>query len=397
MPDTQPFRFLSNTRRGAPGIVVLPSGGYRRARADISVWPGYAPTPLLPLPGIAERAGVAAVHIKDESGRFGLGSFKALGGAYAVACVLSEELARRGAALSATTEDLFAGRYDTDTQGITVACATDGNHGRSVAWGAQRFGCGCAIFVHAGVSQARIDAIARYGAAIHVVPGTYDDAVRAAVAESEAQGWFVVSDTSWSGYTEVPRDIMQGYRLMPDEALAQWPGPPPTHVFIQGGVGGVAASVSVQMRATLDPAPHLVVVEPDRAACLFASAAAGAITAAQGDLDTIMAGLACGEPSLIAWQELDRAAAAFVAIPDDAVVDAMRLLAADGIVSGESGAAGLAGLLSVASDPATRAALDLRADSRVLLFSTEGATDPALYARLIDAGLIDPGHPDHTA
>jgi len=366
--------------------VVLSSGGFRRARADITSWPGYAPTPLHSLPTVARDAGVATLQLKDEAGRFGLGSFKALGGAYAVAGVLSAELARRGAALSATTADLFARRYAAETRDITVACATDGNHGRSVAWGAQRFGAACAIFVHAGVSRSRVDAIAHYGAAIHVVPGTYDDAVRAATAEAARHGWFVVSDTSWPGYTEVPREIMQGYRLMADEALDQWAGPPPTHVFIQGGVGGVggvAAAVSVQMRARLDPAPDVIVVEPERAACLLASAAAGAPTAIGGDLDTIMAGLACGEPSLIAWQELDRAAAAFLAIPDAAAIDAMRLLARLGIVSGESGAAGLAGLLLAAQDPAARTALALGPASRVLAFSTEGATDPVLYGRLV--------------
>ncbi len=385
MTETLPFRCLPNPRRGAPGIVVLPSGGFRRARADISTWPGYAPTPLHSLPAIAHEAGIAALYAKDESQRFGLGSFKALGGAYAVAGVLSAELARRGAALSATTADLFAGRYAAETRDITVACATDGNHGRSVAWGAQRFGASCAIFVHPGVSQGRIDAIAHYGATIHVVPGTYDDAVRAAAAEADKQGWFIVSDTSWPGYTEIPRDIMQGYRLMADEALDQWTGPPPTHVFIQGGVGGVAAAVSVQMRARFDPAPDLIVVEPERAACLLASAAAGMPTPAGGNLGTIMAGLACGEPSLIAWQELDRAAAAFLAIPDAAAIDAMRRLARAGIVSGESGAAGLAGLSLAAQDPAARQELALGPASRVLVFSTEGATDPALYARLVGA------------
>ncbi len=383
MTGASSFCFLLNPRRGAPGIVVLPSGGFRRAKADITSWPDYAPTPLHSLPHVAGEAGIVAVQLKDESGRFGLGSFKALGGAYAVAGVLAAKLARRGAALSATTADLLAGRYAADTRDITIACATDGNHGRSVAWGAQRFGAACAVFVHAGVSRGRIEAIARYGAAIHVVPGTYDDAVRAAAAEAGLHGWFVVSDTSWPGYTEIPRDIMQGYRLMADEALDQWVGPPPTHVFIQGGVGGVAAAVSVQMRARLDPTPDIVVVEPECAACLLASAVAGVPTPVRGDLDTIMAGLACGEPSLIAWQELDRAAAAFLAIPDAAAVDAMRLLAGLGIVSGESGAAGLAGLRLAAREPAARAALGLGSESRALVFSTEGATDPALYERLV--------------
>ena len=156
------------------------------------------------------------------------------------------------------------GRYRDTTQAITVTCATDGNHGRSVAWGAERFHCRCVIFVHETVSQGRVDAIARFGAEVVRVPGNYDDAVREADRQARAQEWFVVSDTSYPGYTEVPRDVMQGYRLMADEAADQWTGAPPTHVFIQAGVGGAAAAVSVQMRARFTPAPLLVVVEPDR-------------------------------------------------------------------------------------------------------------------------------------
>ena len=184
------------------------------------------------------------------------------------------------------------------------------------------------------------------------VAGTYDDSVREAGRQAEAQGWFVVSDTSWPGYTEVPREMMQGYRLMADEAADQWDGPAPTHVFIQGGVGGVAAAVSVQTRTRFHPPPALIVVEPDRAACLLASAELGEPTAIPGDLDTLMAGLACGEPSLIAWQELDRAATAFMAVPDEAAVACMRMLADQGIVAGKSGVAGLAGCLLAAADPA---------------------------------------------
>jgi diaminopropionate ammonia-lyase len=241
------------------------------------------------------------------------------------------------------------------------------------------------IFVHAAVSAARAAAIARYGAEVRRVPGTYDDAVREAARVAAAEGWFVVSDTSWPGYTGVPVDVMQGYRVMADEAADQWHGAPPTHVFMQGGVGGAAASVSVQMRARYAPAPCFVVVEPDRAACLLASAELGTPTAVPGDLDTIMAGLACGEPSLLAWAELERAAAAFMAIPDAAAIACMRLLAKEGMVAGESGVAGLAGFLLAAADPAARETLGLTADSRVLLFSTEGATDPELYRRLVGA------------
>ncbi|TCZ58562.1 diaminopropionate ammonia-lyase [Roseicella aquatilis] len=381
----RPYRLLLNRHAGTPGVVVLPEGGFRRAREEIASWPGYAPTPLLALPDLAREARVGAVHYKDEGGRFGLGSFKALGGAYAVMRLLQAELARRGTANAATAEELAEGRYREATGAITVTCATDGNHGRSVAWGAQRFHARCVIFVHETVSQGRRDAIAKYGAEIRVVPGTYDDAVRAAQRAATDHKWFVVSDTSYPGYTEVPRDVMQGYRLMADEAAEALPEPP-THVFIQGGVGGVAAAVSVQLRARYAAkAPKLVVVEPERAACLLASAEAGQPTAIEGELDTIMAGLACGEPSLLAWQELERGAFAFMAVPDDSAVDCMRLLARrePKVVAGESAVAGLAGLLLASRDPFGRSVLGLEEGSRILLFGTEGATDPELYARLV--------------
>ena len=392
------FTLFANPRAGTPGMTVLPQAGFRRARAEIVAWPGYAPTPLVDLSQIAAAAGLGVVRLKDEAGRFGLGSFKALGGAYAVAEVVAGELARRGVAPGATSAELMAGRWRAATETITVTCATDGNHGRAVAWGARRCHCRAVIFIHEGVSVGRAAAIAAYGAEIRRVPGTYDDSVRVAAVEAAAHGWFVVSDTSWEGYTEVPRAIMQGYRVMADEAVAQWgaaqrdlaqrdlaqgDAAPPTHVFIQGGVGGVAAAVSVQARAAWAPPPMLVVVEPDRAACLLASAELGERTSVPGDLDTLMAGLACGEPSLLAWQELDRGAAAFMAIPDNAAVATMRVLARAGVVAGESGVAGLAGCLLAAGDPAARETLGLGKGSRVLAFSTEGATDPELYARLV--------------
>jgi diaminopropionate ammonia-lyase len=361
---------------------VLSSAGFRRAKAEITSWPGYTPTPLRDLPDIARRTGLAAIRLKDEATRFGLQSFKALGGGYAVGTLLLNELARTGAAPRAHTADLESGTHQLMTERIIVACATDGNHGRAVAWAAQRFHARCVIFVHAGVSQSRADAIARYGAEIRRVPGTYDDAVREAARQAATHHWHVVSDTSWPGYTEVPRAIMQAYRLIADEAADQWTGDAPTHVFIQGGVGGVAAAVSIHMRARFRPEPVLIVVEPNRAACLLASAELGERTAIPDDLDTLMAGLACGEPSLLAWQELDRGATAFMAIPDEAAVDTMRLLARRGVESGESGVAGLAGLLLAASDPAACANLGLNRGSRVLAFSTEGATDAAQYERL---------------
>ncbi|HEY4252140.1 MAG TPA: diaminopropionate ammonia-lyase [Roseomonas sp.] len=386
MIPRSPHRLLANRHHGVPGTVTLPDSGFRRARQEITGWPGYAPTPLLDLADIATAARVASVHWKDEGPRFGLGSFKALGGAYAVQQLLVSELAKRGVEANADAAALIEGKYKDATRAITVTCATDGNHGRSVAWGAERFGARCVIFVHPGVTAARRAAIARYGAEVREVPGNYDDSVRAAQKEAEKQGWFVVSDTSYPGYTEVPRDVMQGYRLMADEAADQIPKPP-THVFIQGGVGGVAAAVAAQMRARFGEGVKIILVEPEDAACLMASAEAGTPTVVTGALETIMAGLACGEPSLLAWQELERSAYAFMAIPDAVVAPCMRLLAArePRIVAGESGVAGLAGLLLAGPEPFARAVLALDADSRVLLFGTEGATDPALYASIVDA------------
>jgi diaminopropionate ammonia-lyase len=385
MIGPHPFTLFPNPRSGPPGMTVLPDAGFRRAKAEITGWSGYEPTPLHDLSEIARRAKLGTLRLKDEAPRFGLGSFKALGGAYAVAGVLAAELARRGTARSASSAELEGGCYQKLTRTMTVACATDGNHGRSVAWGAQRFHCRCVIFVHQGVSAARVNAMAHYGAEVRRVPGTYDDSVRAASAAAETEGWFIVSDTSWAGYTEIPRTVMQGYRLMADEAADQWLAaglPRPSHVFIQGGVGGVAAAVSVQMRMRFAPAPAIIIAEPDKAACLLASAELGERVAIPGELDTIMAGLACGEPSLLAWQELDRAAAAFMAIPDAAAADCMRLLASCRIVAGESGVAGLAACLLAAADPAARETLNLTEESRVLAFSTEGATDAGQYRRL---------------
>ena len=352
------IQIFVNPRQGIPGMVILPAAGFRRAKAEINGWEGYAVTPLRDLPNWANSAGVAAIRMKDEASRFGLGSFKALGGAYAVANLLHDARARSAAA----------------PESITVTCATDGNHGRSVAWGANRFHCRCVIFVHETVSQWRVDAIAAFGAEVRRVPGTYDDAVRIAARTAEAEGWLVASDTSWPGYTEVPRGIMQGYRIMADEAADQWEGLPPTHVFVQGGVGGAAAAVSVHLRSRFNPVPKLIVVEPDRAACLLASAQAGVLTAIAGDLDTVMAGLACGEPSLLAWEELSRSAMAFMSIPDESAVEAMRCLLNQAIGAGESGVAGLAGCLLASEDIRARELLGLTAESRILVFNTEGPT-----------------------
>jgi diaminopropionate ammonia-lyase len=363
------------------------------ARSAISAWPGYRPTPLRPLPGLARATGVAAVHYKDEAERFGLGSFKALGGAYAVARLLCREVGARTGEAAPTVDQIGAGPYRDIVSGITVCCATDGNHGRSVAWGAQAFGCRCVIFIHATVSEARKQAIERFGARVVRTPGNYDDSVREAQATAAREGWFVVSDTSYEGYTEIPKDVMQGYEVMAAEAYEQLGDAPPTHAFLQTGVGGLAAAVTAYAWRRLgNRRPVTVLADPVRSACWVESLKAGRPTAIHGDLDTVMAGLACGEVSLLAWKILRTGADAVVAIDDEAALDGMCLLA-DGrlgdppIVAGESAVAGLAALLAVAADPDARARLGLAPESRVLLFGTEGDTDPALYREIVgDSG-----------
>jgi len=339
---------------------ILSVAAGREAMATIEAWPGYRPTPLRSLPGGAGECRVDAVLLKDESLRFDLESFKALGGAYAV-----ERLAR-----------------ERGTAGLTVTCATDGNHGRAVAWGAKRAGVRAVIFVHETVSQGRVDAIAAFGAEVIRVPGTYDDAVRHSAEVAAEEGWQIVSDTSWPGYDDVPRDVMQGYAVLAAEILEVEPAL--THLFVPGGVGGLAAGV-LSWLWELEGAkrPVIVVVEPDKAACLFESARAGEPTVFPGDLETIMAGLACGEPSMLAWRILGPGADAFMTITDDAVAAMMRELAALGIVSGESGAAAIAGFRHAARDPAMREALCLGPYARVVCLSTEGATDPVIYAEIV--------------
>ncbi|MBA2781015.1 diaminopropionate ammonia-lyase [Billgrantia kenyensis] len=362
---------------------VLSQEAMRAARDEIRTWPGYAPTPLVALNGLAKACDIARLDYKDEARRFGLNSFKALGGAYAVLRLLLQHLPP-----GVTSADLLAGRYREEASRITVCCATDGNHGRSVAWGAQQFGARCVIYLHPTVSQGREDAITQFGAEARRVPGNYDDSVRQAAVDAEANGWFVVSDTSYPGYMTVPRDVMQGYTVMVDEAVQQLPQPP-THCFVQGGVGGLAAAVLAQLWEAYGPdRPRVIVVEPDRAACLYESARAGSPTAVHGDLDTLMAGLACGEASLLAWEVLDEGIDDFLTVTDEAAVEAMKLLAQgiDGdspLVAGESAVAGLAGLLIARQQPVLSQALGLDADSRVLLIGSEGATDEEVYRELV--------------
>lgn len=389
------MRFFANPRAeralpyGPEQSAVLNQAGHAAARAEIATWAGYRPTPLVALPGLARELGIGALFYKDESHRFGLKSFKPLGGAYAVFRVLQREIARRGGPPAISSAELAAGGCREIVEDLTVACATDGNHGRAVAWGARMFGCRSVIFINEDVSEGRETAIAAYGATVERVPGSYDDAVRHAAETAARQGWFVVSDTAYGDYAEVPCHVMHGYTVMAEEAREQLPtGANLSHVFVQGGVGGLAAAVCGQYWQDFGAArPRLIVVEPDRADCLYQSARAGTLTGASGDLNSIMMGLACGEVSTVAWPVLATGADAFITVPDEAAVSTMRRLAeAKGdpaIVGGESGVAGLAGLITAIGDDDARAALDLGPDAQALVFGSEGDTDPELYARIV--------------
>ena len=352
---------------------VLSASACETARTAISKWPGYRPSPLHILDGLAGELGIASLYYKDESKRFGLGSFKALGGAYGVLRLLARETPKRA--------------------DITVVTATDGNHGRSVAWGAGQFGCRCVVYMHAGVSKGRVAAVESFGATVVRVDGNYDDSVREASKDAAANGWFVVSDTSWEGYSETPRDVMAGYTVMTAEVAQQLPSNViPTHVFVQGGCGGLAGAVLNHLwQIWGEDCPRFIVVEPDRADCLYRSSSNGYRTDVRITDESIMAGLSCGEVSPLGWKILDAGASDFMTIDDDLVAPTMTMLA-DGsppIVAGESAIAGLAGMIAARRNSALSDALTLDESARVLVFGTEGATDPAIYRSIVGRAAED--------
>lgn len=346
-----------------------------------------AATPLHALPGLAAELGLGALHVKDEGYRLGLGSFKALGGAYALMRLVqdaaSEQLGRNVAA-----DELMSQEVRAVAAGLTFACATDGNHGRSVAQGAQLIGANAVIFVHTGVSDARVDAIASFGARMIRVDGNYDDSVAEASRVAEQEGWTVLSDMSWSGYERIPALVMQGYSAIVQEALDQLAAPP-THVFLQAGVGGFAAAIAGHMAVVLREArPHVIVVDPQRAPCLFESAKAGRAIKVEEGKATVMAMLECYEPSLVAFRVLERVADGFMTVDEEDAIEAMKRLANPvasdpPVVSGESGGAGLAGLIAMLRQPDLAETIDLGPSARVLVINTEGATDPELYEQIV--------------
>ncbi|MEM8812099.1 MAG: diaminopropionate ammonia-lyase [Pseudomonadota bacterium] len=374
-----------------PGMGVFSLPAFDAAWSEIRSWPDYDPTPLAPLPGLASELDIGALYHKDEGKRFRLMSFKALGGAYAVLNLLKGYVREKHGLDTVSSSDLMAGHHLGKTTEITVATATDGNHGRSVAWGAEQFGCGCKIYLHENVSESREREIARFGADIVRVSGNYDASVRQCARDAEANGWCLVADTdAGGGDPAIPGMVMQGYTVMVQEMLDQLPrGTSPTHVFVPGGVGGLAAAVAAHIRFRLPGQPvRIVIVEPDRADCIFRSIDAGRSVPVEGDLETFMACLSAGEVSPLAWPILKRHVDDVVTLPDEAAENAMRLLATGmrgdaPVVAGESGAAAVAGTVAAGLDPDLRSRLGLDRDSIVIAIGSEGATDAETYERVV--------------
>lgn len=357
--------------------------------------PGYKMTPLVALPALSHLLGVGGIYVKNEAERLNMNSFKVMGGSYAVYRLVRKLLGREGEDLSF---EYLTSQECHDKLGNVVFCsATDGNHGRGLAWACQQLNHPCKIYVHSETSQPRIDAIRKFGAEVTVVNGNYDDAVRQAAKDAQDNGWYVVSDTSWPGYEEIPSWIMQGYTSILLETQEQFAGMgivKPTHVFLQAGVGAMAASV-VGFYSALFPndPPLFVIVEPDKAACCFVSIEAGdgKCHSVTGDLNTIMAGLACGDPSPVAFDILKNNADVFVQVPDNVAARGMRILgvplAGDPmVISGESGAVPLGTLFALCNDeidPELKKVLHLDHDAQILMINTEGNTDPIEFRRIL--------------
>jgi len=352
---------------------------------------GYTLTPLVSLPGLAEHIGIKGIYIKDESFRFGLNAFKSLGATWALARILCKKL---GTDVHSVDFSFFRqDKIREKIRHITFATATDGNHGRGVAWSAGQLGCRAEIFMPAGTVPARVANIEKEGARVRVTEVNYDDTVRMAARAAEENGWTMVQDTAWEGYETIPLWILQGYTTMAGEVLEQIREatlPLPTHLFLQAGVGSMAAAVlGYYVNILGEDCPATYILEPDRADCMYKSAMAGdgKPRAVSGALDTMMAGLACGEPNPYAWNILSDFSSGFISCSDGAAALGMRHLAHPEpgdpvIVSGESGAVGPGLAEAVMTVPALhdiRENMGFDRDTVLLCFSTEGDTDPVNY------------------
>lgn len=353
--------------------------------------PEFAPTPLIELKALSTEIGIAEVWVKDESKRLGLNAFKAVGAVYAVARVMAEKLRLGSESLCFTTLKEKASTMPP----LIFTTATDGNHGKAVAWAARELGQRAVIYLPHGASSHRLQAILDLGAEAHITDLNYDDTVRLAAAHGAQYGWELIQDTAWPEYTEIPTWIMQGYTVIAREALDALPEAP-THLILQAGVGSFAGAMLAYFVSALgENCPTTIIAEPHNAACIFKSAEVGdgLPQRVEGDLATIMAGLSCGEPNPIAWEIIRDHAHGFCSCPDTTAELGMQVLAHPRgtdplIISGESGAVGLGLLIQLLSDPSLKHAKDilkLNSDSRVLIINTEGDTDPESYQRIIQS------------
>ena len=345
----------------------------------------YDPTVLADLSETGKLFGTGRVFVKDESSRFGLNAFKGLGGSYCLGKLMAQKYRLDEAAF--TFDDVVKAAKER----MTFVTATDGNHGRGVAWAARMLGQNAVVYMPKGSSTERLENIRKQGAQAEITPWNYDDTVRYASRQADENGWILVQDTAWEGYEEIPLSIMQGYLTMASEAVEQLGETQPTHIFLQAGVGAMSGAVSAYLRNVYGMAPKIIIVEPDKADCNYRTALAddGSLHTVDGDLNTIMAGLACGEPCTVGWELLKHCADAFISMPDACAALGMRMLGNPAgsdtrVISGESGAAGFGALVSVLAEEETiKEQLELDEDSVVLCFSTEGATDIENYRKIV--------------
>lgn len=358
-------------------------------------FPAYTKTPLAKLSNLAKELGVSSIYVKDESYRFGLNAFKVLGGSYSMGKVIAGKL---GLADEELTYDKLTSKEVKEKLGdVTFVTATDGNHGRGVAWTARELGQKSVVYMPKGSAIERLNNIKAEGADASITDMNYDEAVRLANKMGEEKGWIMVQDTAWEGYEEIPRWIMQGYATMAYEAIEQLEGEVPTHVFLQAGVGSLAGGVAgLIANYYKDKKPTIIVVEPNAADCIYRTAAAkdGKLHFVTGDMNTIMAGLACGEPNRIGWEVLTETAEFAVSCPDWVAAEGMRVLG-NGIkddpkvVSGESGACTIGfvnAILTRNELKEFKEKLGINENSKILCFSTEGDTDKKNYRDIVWKG-----------
>ena len=383
-------------KSGDEQLSVMSLSNVEKARLFHGSFPQYSVTPLARLDGMAKYLGLGGLFVKNESYRFGLNAFKVLGGSFAMGRYIAKEMGRDVSEM--TYDYLTSEAFRREFGQATFFTATDGNHGRGVAWAANKLGQKAVVHMPKGSTKPRFDNIAREGAQVTIEEVNYDDCVRMAAAEAaRTEHGVIVQDTAWEGYEEIPSWIMQGYGTMAGEAaeqLRQIGVNRPTHVFVQAGVGSLAGAV-VGYFTNLFPndPPKFIIMEAQAADCLYQGAMAGdgSPRVVDGDLKTIMAGLACGEPNTISWDILRNHAAVFVSCPDWISAKGMRMLGAPvkgdpAVISGESGAVGmglLAAMLEGGEYQDLREAVGLDRHSQVLMFSTEGDTDPEKYRRVL--------------